>query len=823
MSVPRSAGPNRAPSRLPALGEAWFQRFNAVADEPTSRRATLGLATLAILSGQGPDRAGRDLWAEGRSKRLGLGDPAAALAALGLPAYAAAIERVPRELLSWASRDLEALDVSSPPEIEALGDVLEATLGASRRSTGSHFTPRDLTRETVARALAPLLDTEHEPITATRCLSLCVCDPAMGGGAFLMEVCRQLARALDAAEGHTGEVRRASLEAIAERCLFGLDRDAIAVEVARISLWLLVRPAEPPLTYAATWVRHGDALVGASRAQLEAFHWSGPGDAAPVVAALVAGRDAEVQRAVGDLLVEAFFSAASPGDRREARDRRLAEVRRWLQSGDATLPASLAAARARARGGLTPFHWELEPRGPFDAFVGNPPFLGGKRISTVHGAAYADWLQAIHETSKNADLAAHFFRRVAGLLAPRGTVSFIATNTISQGDTRTAGLAPLLREGFRIYRAVKSQRWPGAAKVSVSVVHLERGLGTRGAALDGQEVAHVDSRLRARPERPDPAPLPSNEGKGFIGCFLRGDGFILPPTLADDLAARAPASAHLIRPYIGGEEVNTSPTQSFSRYVIDFAEMSLSEAMAHEVLLDALRVRVKPGRDRLRDHGTDAAHKRAWFRFANARPELRAALAPLTRCLVAARVTKHLSFSFQPVSRVFSEQLVVFAFESYARFAVLESRVHEVWARLLSSSLGEGLRYLPSEAFDSFPFPEARHLRPGGALDTLGRRLYEARAERLVEAGIGLTTLKNQLLDRFVADDGTRRLRALYEELDRCVLDAYGLCGVEVPTFAAPLSPADRAPHASFEDAVVEHLYAANRDEGHGGVRPEGV
>ncbi len=73
----------------------------------------------------------------------------------------------------------------------------------------------------------------------------------------------------------------------------------------------------------------------------------------------------------------------------------------------------------------------------FDAFTGNPPFLGGKRISTNLGEVYRKWLSAMHpDASGNADLSAHFFRRAFALLAPGGALGFLATNTIAQGDTR---------------------------------------------------------------------------------------------------------------------------------------------------------------------------------------------------------------------------------------------------------------------------------------------------------------------------------------------------------------------------------------------------
>src|SRR5690606_25685408 len=109
-----------------------------------------------------------------------------------------------------------------------------------------------------------------------------------------------------------------------------------------------------------------------------------------------------------------------------------------------------------------------------DAVVGNPPFMGGRQVSTALGDQYSAWLAVVHMGSRAADYSAHFFRRAAWLIAAHGTIGLIATNTIAQGDTRATGLKPLLANGHEIYEAVRSYKWPGEANVSVAVVHLAK-------------------------------------------------------------------------------------------------------------------------------------------------------------------------------------------------------------------------------------------------------------------------------------------------------------------------------------------------------------
>ncbi|WP_437930066.1 DNA methyltransferase [Sorangium sp. So ce291] len=794
---------------------------------------------------------------------------------------------------------LEALGPLRARDAEVLGaGRLFLQPVAERRRTSSHYTPRSLSAPIVARTLEPLLRQLGDEPPSEALLGLTVCDPAMGSGAFLMEACRYLADQVVAA--WTREAARGDAEAagrlagagdgaaslarrlVAQRCLYGADKNPFAVSLARLSLWLVTLARDEPFTFVDHALRHGDSLVGLDLAQLRAFHWEPAAPVSPFREAVDAAVEAALRlrrqlapaagashddalrhnaslmqeaeaaigraRLLGDLVVGAFFAHEKDRDRQRERDRRAELAAAWLPGGQPPPEELLAMQRSLregAPGGSPPlpaFHWALEfpevfqearaaraarasdslsegsrePRAArLDAFVGNPPFLGGKRISTDHGDVYAAWLERLHGATKNTDLAAHFFRRAAALLGRRGTVGLIATNTIAQGDTRRSGLQPLVEGGRAvIYDAVRSAPWPGDAAVHVAVVHLAVGMSPGDGAppplLDGRPVRHINSHLRAMPERPDPRPLRASRDLCFIGCFLRGGGFVLTEGEGRALRAGDPAAGEVLRPFLGGEEVNSSPSHSPHRYVIDFGERGLDEAGRWPALLAIVRSRVKPERDRLRSTGVDAGHRARWWQFANPRPELRRRIAPLRRCLVAARVTKHLCFAFQPVDRTFSDQLCVFAIEDCARFAVLQSRAHEAWARLLSSTMGEGLRYAPSDCVETFPFPRPEHLDPGGLLDAAGERLYAARARLMAELGEGLTAMYNLLKDPACARPGVVELRRLHEELDRAVLAAYGFDDIEVPPYTAPSSPGEGRAASAFEDRVIDRLFALN-------------
>jgi hypothetical protein len=457
-----------------------------------------------------------------------------------------------------------------------------------------------------------------------------------------------------------------------------------------------------------------------------------------------------------------------------------------------------------------------------DAFVGNPPFAGKNAIIEAGGESYLPWLQTIHRGAHgNADVCAHFFLRAEALLGGHGAIGFVATNTIAQGDTRTTGLRAILERGAVIYEATRSIPWPGDAAVSVALVHLAKGRPAGAIPefrLDAERAPRISSRLRGRPERPDPRPLAENTGCSFVGTYVLGMGFTLTPEDRARLVATNPRNGERISPYIGGEEVNTEPTQTFGRYVIRFGQVPLEEAEQWEDLLAIVRAKVKPGRDQLKDN-TDGRHRKEhWWQFGRETPALAAAVAPLERCLVTSIHSKHLMFSFQPSDRVFSHALSVIALDTLSAFAILQSRVHEPWARLLSSSLEDRLRYTASDCFETFPFPQPDPREVLPLLEDAGGQLYNARARAMLEGGAGLTLTYNRLKSAACDDPTIIELRRLHEEMDAAVLRAYGWGDLAVPPYC-PINDNDRRAIAAFEDEIVDRLFVLNARRA-GGARP---
>ena len=550
-------------------------------------------------------------------------------------------------------------------------------------------------------ALRPWLERcEHRP-TATQILDLKICDPAMGSGAFLVESCRYLAELLELAwnrEGlpdalkpgghaHGEEPLIYARRLIAQSCLYGVDKNPFAVNLARLSLWLVSLSKGAPFTFVDHALKCGDSLVGMERSAIEAalkgaslqrelqieyldqvrqqearsfalFHAdsrSDADDAQKRQALDELNASTAYLRTVGDLLVAAFFNAKKPKDREELKQLYLAAT--LQHSSAAELEEELAEPLERLRQGekgIQPLHWQLafpdvfgRPESGFDLFVGNPPFAGNKTITQGYPDGIVEWFKQLHaESGGQCDLVAHFFRRGFNLLRPGGSLGLIATNTIAQGDTRSSGLRWICMNDGVIYAACKRQKWPGVAVVVVSIVHIVRGDYAGKILLDGRPVKRISAFLLANDNHLDPKRLAANSGKSFQGSMVYGMGFTFEDSLQADedtpgapspigsmerLIAENPKNAEVIVPYIGGEEVNNSPTHAHHRYVINFGERGEEECRSEwPDLMAIVERKVKPSR--LAQNRE--IRSRYWWRFGETCPALYAAIAPCPRVLV---------------------------------------------------------------------------------------------------------------------------------------------------------------------------------------------
>ena len=770
--------------------------------------------------------------------------------------------------------NLLRLDLRERPLVFLEGAVYVTETG-SRRDSGTAYTTRELAEEVAEHALAPLCyspgpqdtpDTNEWRIRSSAdILDLKVCDPAVGSGAILVAACRYLAQQLVHAWREEGDPRAAETATaaddpsrldvvidarrlVAEHCCYGVDRNPMAVEMAKLSMWLTTVARNRPFTFLDHAIKSGDSLLGIwDFDQLRHLHYdvaagrardtpipgfAAGGDAVAAVERLVGEavgmrremhsietirpadvelkqklhRESEVRltilAATADVLAGAALSTAGESDPSEALTSRMdadagvivqlidaletSDEAEALRKADECARARLAAGRPSGALIRQPLHWPVafpevfDATGTrecgFDAMVGNPPFMGGQKITGTAGTDYRSHLIAwlANGARGSADLVAYFF-----LSATKASRSFgyLATNTIAQGDTSEVGLTQIIDNGWTVYRAVSSTTWPGEATLEIAKVWATLDQWHGEHLLDGRSVAGIDemlyplSRSGWRKQR-----LAANADKSFQGSIVLGMGFTMSPEEARELIDKDPKNADVLFPYLGGEDLNQSPTQAAPRWVINFFDWSESKARSYPECFAIVEDLVKPNRSKLR--GNAVARRRAeyWWQYGSTAKELYRTIQPLERVLALSRVSRTIQPVRVPTRQVLSDATVVFAYDDFFHFGVLTSGFHVRWAARFASSMRTDTRYTPSDVFETFPQPLRSEF-----VSAAGRHLDTHRAALMIERDIGLTTAYNGVHDPSVrADEGIRGLRELHVELDLAVRDAYGWSDLEL-------------------------------------------
>jgi hypothetical protein len=363
-------------------------------------------------------------------------------------------------------------------------------------------------------------------------------------------------------------------------------------------------------------------------------------------------------------------------------------------------------------------------------------------------------------------------------LAP--SIGTLATNTVSQGDTREVGLDRLEDAGWTIHRAVKSEPWPNEANLEIAKIWLWRGVWKGTVVLNGLPATtgitaslEISSRVVGTPKR-----LHANVGRSFIGSFVNGIGFVLKPNDAIALCDADPRNREVLFPYLNGADLNDHPEQRPSRWVINFFDWPIERARGYRGPFEIVEALVKPERAKV----NRKAHREKWWIYGDKRPALYAALARLDRVLVVARVSKTVAVAFVPTAQVVSEQIVVFVYDDDGHLGVLTSAFHLWWTATFASTLGGlgNFRYTPSDVFDTFPQPIPQSSSTWEHVNEAGRVLNETRADVMARTELGLTKTYNRVHDVNETDPDIVRLRELHVHLDNVVRDAYGWTDLEL-------------------------------------------
>jgi hypothetical protein len=763
-------------------------------------------------------------------------------------------------------------------DVEELGSVYEGLLelepifkwengkptftfkkGMERSSSGSHYTPEDLVKPLIQHSLEYLIEervgnfykgkaTSQE--TKKKLLDLKVCDIACGSGHILLSAARRIA--LEVARVETGEQQpnptsfRYALKEVIRNCIYGVDKNPLAVELCKVALWLESHNPGEPLSFLDHRIKCGDAIVGlAQREELQngiadKAYKKLPGDDKDIVSVftrknklertqrekskeavqLTTGTDHQLMQQVKKLneAIDEFSKLPenTPDEikQKEKAYRKLinnetlrrlkiladlqlmpfflektevnkeylitdSQYQRYLR-GETTAPSQLKTKAIEIAKNYRFFHWFLEfpevfQRGGFDCILGNPPFLGGQKLSGSFGNKYLEYIKYQFTPIGAVDLVTYFFRRIFTLIKPGGFQSLISTNTIAQGRAREDGLDIITANGGTINHAIKSMKWPGVAAVEVALVTITKQSWKGKYLLAGKEVNTISPYLDDAEVIGNPYQLKQNSDKSFQGSIVLGKGFVLEPYEAEALIAKDPRNRDVLFPYLNGADLNNRPDQSPSRWVINFFDWTEDKAKTYPDCYEIVERLVKPERQRwkLDKDGNEIVEQFAlrkplpekWWIYGEKRPALYQTIAPLERVLVVARISKTVAFDILDKKKVFADALVIMPLSSFTDFGVLQSTIHNSWAWNYCTTMKSDLNYTPGNTFETFAFPQNVSSQNEAKLEQIGETYHEHRKQLMLGMQLGLTKTYNAFHCQEINVVNDKWI-ALFEELD---------------------------------------------------------
>ncbi len=740
------------------------------------------------------------------------------------------------------------------PLVHGAGSFV-VVMGADRRETGTHYTPKSLTEKIVKETITPLVflgPAEGSPPEewilkrSTDLLDLKFCDPAMGSGAFLVQTCRFLSEKLveawakEEAEGlsidtegrirgpeetydplprETGDRAIIARRLIAERCLYGVDLNPMAVELAKLSLWLVTLAKNRPFGFLDHNLRSGDSLLG-----MTDVHWWKALSLGPLFEESLSGavrkamafraelrtvplrdmRDVDLMRTldararveietaerIADAITAIQYGAGTASERGASLTQLGVSFEKSAVDKERMLESILPNAHAKlAEGTLDgkprrPFHWSLEypevfqrENGGFDAIVGNPPFLGNRLWNGAQGTGLSRIVELVLEVPPGKiDLCIAFHRRAVDLIRDRGCYGLLATSNIAEGSAIKVGLREIVKRGD-IYFSRKGMPWPGSANVFVAIVCFHKGAwaGTRDAT--GAPCGRIGSRLT-------PEDLGTWEPKKIDNGIFSFEGVNNSQGLAFVITSAHPwferlksETNSLLRPYITGDDITSHALHGVDRWALDVADRSLEEIeekwpIAYRFLADV----VQPTRTIEALDSYSGLYER-WWQFWNHRATDMKRLRKNERFIAYSKVTKYPVFMMASSTWIYTNQVVLIGIERDDMQAICLSSLFRAWMEAYcGGSLGLTFRISISESIAKYPIPASVVSSQG--IDAASK-FDDLASMWAMEHESGLTDVMNAINDPEMQEDTIVELRSLLPVVDAAVCEAYGWTDVD--------------------------------------------
>lgn len=442
-----------------------------------------------------------------------------------------------------------------------------------------------------------------------------------------------------------------------------------------------------------------------------------------------------------------------------------------------------------------------------DVIIGNPPYLGAKKLKPERGVKYVNSLRKLYpEVPGMADYCVYWFRRAHDELSEctvqdpfAGRAGLVGTQNIRSNASREGGLDYICSTG-EVIEAVDNQPWSGEAVVHVSIVNwiksqdenlvpekkflwsrtakvvpAKRHLkGTGSAAkefeLECHEVRHINSALSNQVDVALAAVLLCNKKAGLVcqGVTPGHAGFVISSTERVSIISKSPTSAKVIHPYIVGDDVLSGAARA-DRYIIDLNQQDILKAQVYKGAFEHLKTHVLPAMLKASTSESERATSlECWWKHWRPRREMIQNIKSHTRYLACSRVTKRPIFVFIDSTVCPGDALQVFAFSDDYSFGILQSVAHLHWFDAKCSNMKSDPRYTSTSVFDTFPWPQNPSAVQVNAIAEAGRELRKLRDTSLTTMTGGLRALY-----RTLDLPGKNPLREAHAALDAAVLKAY--------------------------------------------------
>jgi len=420
-----------------------------------------------------------------------------------------------------------------------------------------------------------------------------------------------------------------------------------------------------------------------------------------------------------------------------------------------------------------------------DAIIGNPPFLGGSRIRSELGDDYTNRVfSKFSNIQAQVDFATYWFRLAHETISENGRAGLVATNSISQGKSRSVSLDYIMQNNGYIHDAISTQPWSGEAAVYVSIVNWSKQQ-PRNYYLDNYEVLRISSSLNSGTDVTKSIRLKVNLNRSFRGVEPHGTGFIISEDQRKDWIKKDPENQLRIKLFSMGANLARNPHGKPDRWIIDFDDLTVEEASDYRLLFEHIKATVKPTRDKNRRD----TRRLNWWKYGENAPKMRRVISYLPECFAVPRVSKWFIFIPVPSNWLLGDLNTVVVSNDFYILGILTSKMHRLWVSAQSSSLGETVRYTHQACFETFPFPQLedpqhlpdpRHLPDAGDLSprptaiveqirAIAQDLHAYRSTQMERKQWGITKLYNEYFH-----EPTSQLFKLHAKLDQLVMQAYG-------------------------------------------------